>query len=101
MSMGIQPPDELFASCIFFTGMCVRLFVDTAMHINTAMFEQSGGSGYVLKPQVMWDKSHPLYNKFNPTEKDVEGLHPYIFTLYVSFISKSGQHLRLSGVAPE
>ena len=56
------------------------------MHINTAMFEQSGGSGYVLKPQVMWDKTHPLYNKFNPTEKDVEGLHPYTFTLYVSSV---------------
>ena len=56
----------------------------TAMHINSAMFEQSGGSGYVLKPQVMWDKQHALYNKFNPTEKDVEGLHPYTFILYVS-----------------
>ena len=63
------------------------------MHINTAMFEQSGGSGYVLKPQVMWDKSHPLYNKFNPTGKDVEGLHPYIFTLYVGSFSKSRQYL--------
>ena len=88
-SMEIMPPDELFAPCIFSLKRVFAYFVDTAMHINTAMFEQSGGSGYVLKPQVMWDKSHPLYNKFNPTEKDVEGLHPYTFTLYVSFISRS------------
>ncbi len=37
-----------------------------------------------LKPCVLWGKTHALYNKFNPTVKDVEGLHPYTFILYVS-----------------
>jgi len=35
------------------------------------MFEQNGRSGYVLKPRIMWDKTHPQYNRFNPFEKDV------------------------------
>ncbi len=70
------------------------------MHINSAMFEQSGGSGYVLKPQVMWDKNHALYNKFNPTEKDVEGLHPYTFILYVSISASTREKWLYLGPLP-
>ena len=33
------------------------------------MFEHNGNSGYVLKPQVLWNKQHPEFGKFNPFEK--------------------------------
>ena len=37
------------------------------------MFESSGNTGYVLKPQVLWNKQHPEYRKFNPFEKKNDG----------------------------
>ncbi|GFR59792.1 phosphoinositide phospholipase C [Elysia marginata] len=58
---------------------------DVAMSLNTAMFEQNARSGYVLKPPVMWDKSHVMYNHFNPWEKEFDGLHTTILTLQVLF----------------
>ncbi|CAM1326028.1 PLCE1 (predicted) [Pycnogonum litorale] len=48
---------------------------DTALHINTAMFEQNGNCGYVLKPRVMWDHTHMMYRRFNPWDKEFDGLH--------------------------
>ena len=54
------------------------------MALNTAMFEQNGRSGYVLKPAVMWDKSHMMYNHFNPWDKEFDGLHATLLTLRVS-----------------
>ena len=53
------------------------------MHINSAMFEQNGKSGFVLKPAIMWDKTHVLYNRFNPWEKDYDGLHASTLTIHV------------------
>ena len=40
------------------------------LYVNAAMFEQNGRCGYALKLLVMWNKSHPLYNRFNPFDKD-------------------------------
>jgi phosphatidylinositol phospholipase C epsilon len=54
------------------------------MALNMAMFEQNGQSGYVLKPAVMWDKSHMMYNHFNPWDKEFDGLHATKLTLHVS-----------------
>ncbi|XP_053407871.1 uncharacterized protein LOC123546334 isoform X3 [Mercenaria mercenaria] len=62
---------------------------DTAIAINTAMFEQNGQSGYVLKPAVTWDKSHVMYNHFNPLDKEFDGLHTTVLTLHVI----SGQYV--------
>ncbi|KAJ8317113.1 hypothetical protein KUTeg_005017 [Tegillarca granosa] len=56
---------------------------DTAMALNIAMFEQNSRSGYVLKPAVMWDKSHMMYNHFNPWDKEFDGLHATILTLHL------------------
>lgn len=53
------------------------------MALNTSMFEQNGQSGYVLKPAVMWDKSHMMYNHFNPMDKEFDGLHATVLTLQV------------------
>lgn len=37
------------------------------------MFEQNGNGGYVLKPNVFWDKEHPQYSRFNPSVIEREG----------------------------
>ena len=60
------------------------IVLDRAMALNMAMFEQNGRSGYVLKPAVMWDKSHMMYNHFNPWDKEFDGLHATQLTLRVS-----------------
>ncbi|VDK27065.1 unnamed protein product [Gongylonema pulchrum] len=62
---------------------------DTAMAVNAAMFEQTGNSGYILKPRVFWDDSHPYYNHFNPYDKDVSSLPALLYTVTVI----SGQHI--------
>jgi phosphatidylinositol phospholipase C epsilon len=61
----------------------MSVFTDTAMQLNCAMFEQTGRSGYVVKPRVMWDKKHPMYGKFNPWEKDYEDLQATTLTVHV------------------
>lgn len=48
---------------------------DLPMHINTAMFEENGSCGFVCKPDVLWDQSHLMYRRFNPMEKEFDGLH--------------------------
>ena len=60
------------------------------MHLNAAMFEQNGRSGYVLKPRPLRDRSHPLFDRFNPFDKDCCAyLKPH--TLAVEVIS--GQYV--------
>ncbi|RZF45196.1 hypothetical protein LSTR_LSTR009967 [Laodelphax striatellus] len=48
---------------------------DAALHLNTAMFEQNGRCGFVLKPAVMRERSHMMYRRFNPWDKEFDGLH--------------------------
>jgi hypothetical protein len=48
-------------------------FVDAGQILNLAMFEQNGYCGYVLKPNVFWDKEHPQYGHFNPSVIEREG----------------------------
>lgn len=48
---------------------------DTSMQLNTAMFETNGKCGFVSKPNVMWDRSHVMYRRFNPWDKEFDGLH--------------------------
>ncbi|ELT88365.1 hypothetical protein CAPTEDRAFT_107647 [Capitella teleta] len=62
---------------------------DMYLHINNAMFEQTGKSGYVLKPRLMWDKQHPLHTRFNPWEKDLEAGTPSRLTIVLI----SGQYV--------
>ncbi|VDP13668.1 unnamed protein product [Soboliphyme baturini] len=65
---------------------------DGAMVLNTAMFEQNGNCGYVLKPRVMWDESCPLYGQYNPW--DFETKVTRNLQLIVTVVS--GQFLSLS-----
>lgn len=48
---------------------------DTSMQLNSSLFEMNGKCGYVSKPSVMWDKSHVMYRRFNPWDKQFDGLH--------------------------
>ena len=60
--------------------------VDSAQKINSAMFEQNGGCGYVLKTSVMRDKSHLMFGRFNPWEKEFDGLHTINLNITVSTV---------------
>uniref|UniRef100_A0A1I7W479 Phosphoinositide phospholipase C n=1 Tax=Loa loa TaxID=7209 RepID=A0A1I7W479_LOALO len=62
---------------------------DTAMAVNAAMFEQTGNCGYTLKPRVLWDDSHPYYNRFNPLGKDTTSISALLYTVTII----SGQHV--------
>jgi len=62
---------------------------DAALHLNTALFEQTGRCGYVLKPALMRDRSHVMYRRFNPWGKEFDGLH----VLHVHLTLISGQYL--------
>ncbi|KAK4312307.1 hypothetical protein Pmani_016237, partial [Petrolisthes manimaculis] len=62
---------------------------DTYLHLNYAMFEQTGRCGYVPKPKVMWDYNHMMYRRFNPFDKEFDGLH--VLNLKISIIS--GQYV--------
>lgn len=50
--------------------------IDSFQILNQALFEQTANVGYVLKPPILWDKSHQEYGRFNPFEKKKE--HEYI-----------------------
>lgn len=59
---------------------------DIAMHVNTAMFEQSGNSGYMLKPRALWDSTHPLYEKLHLITKDKNANSALILQLTVNYL---------------
>lgn len=46
---------------------------DAGQILNLSMFEQNGNCGYVLKPNIYWDKDHPQYGHFNPTVIERDG----------------------------
>jgi phosphatidylinositol phospholipase C epsilon len=62
---------------------------DLPMHINRAMFETTNNYGYVCKPSIMWNRSHLMYRRFNPLEKEFDGLH----TTQIVINVVSGQYL--------
>ncbi|XP_077501808.1 uncharacterized protein LOC144112865 isoform X2 [Amblyomma americanum] len=62
---------------------------DAGLHINTAMFEQNGSCGYVLKPSAMWDKNNIMHGQYNPWDKEFDGIHP--LNLHITVIS--GQYV--------
>jgi hypothetical protein len=49
------------------------VFEDPGQILNLSMFEQNGNCGYVLKPNVFWEKEHPQYARFNPSVIEREG----------------------------
>uniref|UniRef100_UPI001478712C 1-phosphatidylinositol 4,5-bisphosphate phosphodiesterase epsilon-1-like n=1 Tax=Osmia lignaria TaxID=473952 RepID=UPI001478712C len=80
---------------------------DAGLNLNAAMFEQNGQCGYVRKPSVMWDKCHMMYRRFNPWDKEFDGLHSAHLTLsiisgqYVSpanFVASTYVEIELVGI---
>ncbi|XP_020282205.1 1-phosphatidylinositol 4,5-bisphosphate phosphodiesterase epsilon-1-like [Pseudomyrmex gracilis] len=65
---------------------------DAGLTLNAAMFEQTGQCGYVRKPSVMWDKGHMMYRRFNPWDKEFDGLH----SAHLSLSLVSGQYVSLT-----
>lgn len=80
---------------VFFWGFGMQMVAlnyqteDLPMHINRAMFEQTNNYGYVCKPSIMWNRSHLMYRRFNPLEKEFDGLH----TTQIVINVVSGQYL--------
>uniref|UniRef100_A0A182P033 Phosphoinositide phospholipase C n=1 Tax=Anopheles epiroticus TaxID=199890 RepID=A0A182P033_9DIPT len=62
---------------------------DIPMHINKAMFEENNSCGYVRKPDVLWNRSHLMYRRYSPLEKEFDGLH--VTQLVLNIVS--GQYL--------
>uniref|UniRef100_A0AAR5Q1K1 Phosphoinositide phospholipase C n=1 Tax=Dendroctonus ponderosae TaxID=77166 RepID=A0AAR5Q1K1_DENPD len=62
---------------------------DTPMQLHNSLFETNGKCGYVSKPRVMWDKSHVMYRRFNPWDKQFDGIHSSQFIVSVL----SGQYV--------
>ncbi|XP_076374836.1 1-phosphatidylinositol 4,5-bisphosphate phosphodiesterase epsilon-1 isoform X2 [Megalopta genalis] len=80
---------------------------DAGLNLNAAMFEQTGQCGYVRKPSVMCDKGHMMYRRFNPWDKEFDGLHSAHLTLsivsgqYVSptnFVASTYVEIELVGI---
>ena len=57
---------------------------DAGLAMNKAMFEQNGLCGYVLKPSVMREKTHMMFDRFNPWEKEFDGLYAIDLTITVN-----------------
>jgi hypothetical protein len=51
----------------------IIFYLDIGQILNLSMFEQNGNCGYVLKPNIYWDKEHPQYGHFNPSIIEREG----------------------------
>lgn len=62
--------------------------LDSGQILNLSMFEQNGNRGYVLKPNIFWDKEHPQYCRFNPSVIEREGSCTEL-TITVSFMRKT------------
>lgn len=67
---------------------------DPPLQLNTALFESNGKCGFVLKPDVMWDRSHVMYRRFNPWDKEFDGLHSS--QLLINIVS--GQYICQSNI---
>ncbi|MFH4980984.1 hypothetical protein AB6A40_007693 [Gnathostoma spinigerum] len=59
---------------------------DISLAINTAMFEQTGNCGFMLKPRSHWDLSDQLYQRFNPLSKDDESSCARLLSLDVGLL---------------
>ena len=58
---------------------------DMGSAINTAFFEQNGSCGLIKKPAVMIDPNHVMFGRFNPWEKEFDGLYALDLTITVTF----------------
>lgn len=57
--------------------------IDLGSIINAALFEQNFNCGYVRKPDVMIDRNHVMFGRFNPWDKEFDGLYQLDLTIKV------------------
>ena len=56
---------------------------DLGSAINSAFFEQNGSCGVLKKPSVMIDRNHVMFSRFNPWDKEFDGLYAIDLTVTV------------------
>ena len=61
--------------------------IDSGSIINAALFEQNHNCGYVRKPDVMIDRNHVMFGRFNPWDKEFDGLYQLDLTIKVMITS--------------
>ena len=80
-------PISVWSCGIQMAAMNYQTVTDTNLHLHNAFFE--GTHGYILKPAVMWNSSHILFERFLPASKNQEGLH----VTHISLTILSGQYV--------
>ena len=80
-------PITMWSCGIQMVAMNYQTVTDANLHLHNSFF--NGTQGYILKPSVMWNTSHILYERFLPASKTQEGLH----VTHVSLTIVSGQYV--------
>ena len=80
-------PITMWSCGIQMVAMNYQTVTDANLHLHNSFF--AGTQGYILKPAVMWNTSHILYERFLPASKTQEGLH----VTHVSLTIVSGQYV--------
>ena len=80
-------PITIWSCGIQMVAMNYQTVTDANLHLHNSYFQ--GTQGYILKPPVMWNSSHILYERFLPASKTQEGLH----VTHVSLTIVSGQYV--------
>lgn len=72
-------------------AMNYQTVTDSNLHLHNAFFRgiEPDSGGYVLKPSVMWNPTHILFERFLPASKTQEGLH----VTHISLTVVSGQYV--------
>ena len=80
-------PISVWSCGIQMAAMNYQTVTDANLHLHNAFFK--GTSGYILKPAVMWNSNHILFERFLPASKNQEGLH----VTHISLTIVSGQYV--------
>jgi hypothetical protein len=80
-------PVSVWSCGIQMAAMNYQSVTDSNLHLHSAFF--SGTQGFVLKPPVMWNPSHILFERFLPSSKSQEGLH----VTHIALTIVSGQYV--------
>ena len=80
-------PVSVWSCGIQMVAMNYQTVTDSNLHLHNSFF--NGTQGYILKPPVMWNPAHILYERFLPASKTQEGLH----VTHLSLTIVSGQYV--------
>ena len=80
-------PVSVWSCGIQMVAMNYQTVTDANLHLHNSFFQNT--QGYILKPAVMWNHTHILYERFLPASKTQEGLH----VTHISLTIVSGQYV--------